>query len=390
VTPQAQPVPFPSIAEVDRIGAHSDPIVRNLQITQCYHELSAAVVARIGVAANWCTFATWASKQAGQTIRREDIRRKLGDDLGDPQAFDRAVSRVRRFVRTVDPSGDVARTTEVVRRVLLEPVLDRTSDAAARGNRKVFNEIGREFARFLEFLAAREPGSEEEFCQPLRLGEPPDGQDLLRGAFACCFQALQEPDAKKKAELILLASLRIGLHEQTRLQPEIQEALEAAVPDPATLKRRLIEALFPNLGWVARTRLLVAGLLRRTRLLDEAAQDLVQRLRQRVRAVLTEHMMTIDLPSGRLRLGADVTGGYPEHLETVTDPELDSLWRRLDLNPAGGVGSGAADWADLTERMHFIAELFRARQEDRSLLAAPFSPAQAEEIRAGRIPARPL
>src|SRR4051812_50188242 len=30
-----------------------------------------------GVGANWCTYATWASRQAGSTIRGED----LGDDL---------------------------------------------------------------------------------------------------------------------------------------------------------------------------------------------------------------------------------------------------------------------------------------------------------------------
>jgi len=59
----------PASAEVDRIATLGDPVLRNLQITQCYHELASALAKRTGPHANWCTFATWASKQAGQTIR---------------------------------------------------------------------------------------------------------------------------------------------------------------------------------------------------------------------------------------------------------------------------------------------------------------------------------
>jgi len=32
---------------------------------------------RCSPGANWCTFATWASRQAGQTIRQEDLARTL-------------------------------------------------------------------------------------------------------------------------------------------------------------------------------------------------------------------------------------------------------------------------------------------------------------------------
>lgn len=36
----------PTVVDVDRIAAVSDPVVRNLQITQCYHELARAMGAR--------------------------------------------------------------------------------------------------------------------------------------------------------------------------------------------------------------------------------------------------------------------------------------------------------------------------------------------------------
>ena len=36
----------PAVTDVDQIAAIRDPILRNLQITQCYHELSAAFAER--------------------------------------------------------------------------------------------------------------------------------------------------------------------------------------------------------------------------------------------------------------------------------------------------------------------------------------------------------
>jgi hypothetical protein len=65
----------PNPDEVDRIARLRDPIISNLQITQCYYEISQSVAPFAGPSANWCTFATWASKQAGQTIRTEDLVR---------------------------------------------------------------------------------------------------------------------------------------------------------------------------------------------------------------------------------------------------------------------------------------------------------------------------
>jgi hypothetical protein len=64
---------MPTVAELERIVAHQDMVLRNLLITDAYHRLALAVRDCTGTGANWCTFATWASKQAGHTIRREDL-----------------------------------------------------------------------------------------------------------------------------------------------------------------------------------------------------------------------------------------------------------------------------------------------------------------------------
>jgi hypothetical protein len=59
---------------VRAVIANTDPVVRNLQITQSYHELSAALNERDGgVDVAWTAHATWASKQAGSFIRGEEV-----------------------------------------------------------------------------------------------------------------------------------------------------------------------------------------------------------------------------------------------------------------------------------------------------------------------------
>ncbi len=47
-------------------------------------------------------------------------------------------------------------------------------------------------------------------------------------------------------ELAVLANLAIGFHEQTRLQPQIREALDAGYATKEDLGQRALEALFPS------------------------------------------------------------------------------------------------------------------------------------------------
>jgi hypothetical protein len=94
-------VSAPTVAHVERVASHNDPVVRNLQITQCYHELSRALAARTGGApGNWCTFATWASKQAGQTIRKEDLARAFERGFAESPEATRAEERAAAAIRS--------------------------------------------------------------------------------------------------------------------------------------------------------------------------------------------------------------------------------------------------------------------------------------------------
>jgi hypothetical protein len=385
------PRPVPSVADVDRIAALGDPIVRNLQITQCYHELSAGLAGRTGQSANWCSFATWASKQAGQTIRKEDLARALESVLNGAPATTQAAGSVAAAARHLGAK----REREEIQQAVWEAVnpaaaIGRASEAVARGNRKVFAEIGREFARFFSTClhdATFDADTIARFCDGLRLGDPPDGQGYLRQAFRHYYQSFFEPDLKARSELLLLANVEIGYHEQTRLQPEIAEALDAALVDPRQVAWRLIQVIFPFGGWLARVRLVLTRLLRGSAPLDSAVGTLIAAVRDHAHQLITEHLMTIGLPRGvRLRLGDDLGAEFPPSLNRITNPELQTLLALVDPTPNSARESGAVDWADLPDRIHFIADMFRCYQESPDLLEPPFAPDQVVALKAGHLP----
>ncbi|RNC67179.1 MAG: hypothetical protein ED859_15870 [Desulfuromonadales bacterium] len=382
---------IPTIAEVARIAALDDPVIRNLQITQCYHELSAGHAERSGPGANWCTFATWASKQAGQTIRKEDLARTIESLTGSGSLAELAARKLAGVARRL---GAKLRTDEILDVVweLVNPeaVLERTSVAVARGNLKVFKEIGREFARFLALWSgdgAPDATGVEAFCVELRPGDPPEGQEYLRRAFTHYHRALGADDAKERAELQLMANNEVGFHEQTRLQPEIAEALNAALIDPTEFANRLIEAIFPHGHLLVAGRTLLMGLTGRQTPLQRAINSFVDVVRQQLRLAVTEHLMTLEFPHGvRLRLGEDLRGELPPLLKEIANPELRALLARVDPTPNSLRQSGAVDWADVPDRLHFIVDLFRCYHEARELFEPPFTPEQVAGLKAGHLP----
>jgi hypothetical protein len=381
----------PSITEVNRIAALDDPALRNLQITQCYHELSAALAARTGLSANWCTFAAWASKQAGQSIRKEDLQRTLErvvEDILHPERGD------DDFAREMQAAGAAAEAEEIRaaagQALDFRPAVERASDAVGRGNKKVFEEIGREFARFeAEFLQDVQPDEDKlrRFCETLQPGEPPDGQRYLRQAFTRYYRSFFAADAKARAELLLCANIEIGFHEQTRLQPEIAEALDAAFVSGTQFTLHLLRASFPFQGLFAAAGWLIRRLLGRPARLDQAIQALLAAIQREMRHALTQTMMTIRFPPDWVvKLGDDLQAGFPASLRQIDDPDLRALLARVDPTPDSTSGSGAADWADLPDRLHFIADLFRCFQETPELFEAPFNPEQTAALKAGRMP----
>jgi hypothetical protein len=96
-----------------------------------------------------------------------------------------------------------------------------------------------------------------------------------------------------------------------------------------------------------------------------------------------------------LRLGDDIpplADGkmFPAHLRHLDLPELLEVLTKLDDTPDTLGGSGARDWTDIGDRMNFIVDDFRSRQQDRELLTPPFHPDQVAVIRDGGLPAGAL
>jgi hypothetical protein len=313
------------------------------------------------------------------------VRRSVEDVLNAPAA-DAVVEALRALGARSDVRGI---RTAIVRRLGIDDALRRSSEAVSRGNIKVFTEIGRDLSRFLELIKGIEPLDDEavrRFVETLPSGDPPDGRGLLRDAIDHLHRAMVDPDPMSAAQWQLLSNLEIGLHEQTRLQPEISAALDAAVPDGDVLVDALLTDLFPFGGRIVRVRRRLRLLIGGPTPLDRAVAALVADARGRLRRIITDHMMTLELPGSVLRLGADVPASVPESVRQIDNPLLIALLGRIDPTPGTAKDSAAVDWADFAERMHFIADLFRAWHEAAALLGPPFAAEQMDVIRQGRVP----
>jgi hypothetical protein len=371
----------PTVADVRRIAGMSNPVLRNLEITVCYSRLAAAFGERGGEGANWATYATWASRQAGRGIRGEtlleEVERKLGGGRWLLHPFR---TLWRRLLRRglLQPETRLGRLTAELNTPF--DAVERASAAVARGNLKVFEEIGLEFARYLE-VRPGDSASFEQFLDGLRPGDPPEGQRYLRQAFEHYERARSEEDPKRRVQLAVLANLEIGLHEQRRLDPEIRATLDAAYATKEDLGRRALEAVFPSARrWAAplkRPAEGVVGLL--------AAP--VQRTSSRIaREVITGFLMVLSLPGRVLALGMHLADEFPEALREPSDADLSALLAEFEPVPPAPDDCGARDWSDFHQRMHYIAHLFRAFHENGDLARPPYTPEQVAEFDRGFVP----
>ncbi len=373
----------PTVDEIDRIARMQDPIMRNLQITQCYYEISQSVAGLTGFSANWCTFATWASKQAGQTIREEDLLRAFEERFYLSADISAELERIATGLRRLGANVQAHLPKEAILRTLNPAAaFARAAASVARGNKKVFEEIGREFARFVELFrddAHLDRDKAARFCAALRPGEPPDGQRLLSEAFTTYCEA-RFRTGKEKAELMLLANLCAGFHEQIRLQPEIAEALNASLGDGAELKRKLIGLVLPGLYDRADDRLLP----RHRAYFDPVFNRIIDDANRLIRQVVTDHLMVLHLAGTEIVwLGRDLNGAFPESLKGIHNARLKQWLERVDVTPDSVNGSGAIDWADFADRMHFIADFFRVYQERQLIFDAPFTNGQIASLKSG-------
>ena len=97
--------------------------------------------------------------------------------------------------------------------------------------------------------------------------------------------------------------------------------------------------------------------------------------------------MTLTMPpDNRLQLGKDLAMFYHDDMRAFTNPVLLQLLSRVDPTPNSLQASGASDWANLEERMHFIADLFRCFHIRKEIFDEAFTKEQAMAIKQGAVP----
>lgn len=333
------------------------PVVRNLLITEAYHELGEELDRRLdSTEAMWCHFGCWASKTAGTFIRKEFV-----------PSFLEALPRSILFLRSLES--------------LVDQIAGEVSGHITEGNLKVFAELGPFFSELIECLPGPAQLDEtrlQALIDRLAPGRSIDGgQDLLREACGHLRELTQTSDADRKAELTLWISCLVGLHEQIRLQPHIAGALDAPV------EVTLLDLWNAQNGWIQR-------LLPRA--LTQAFASFIDRRIQRAwEYFATWELMVLQIGAETLHLGRDLPRSpFPAGLTEIADPQLRELLRRFDPNLKTTVGSGAENWTILNDRMGYIVELFRVRQSSPVLHEPPFTEAQRKAMLELRLPSGKL
>jgi hypothetical protein len=365
---------------VDDIAAETDPVLRNLLITQRYHELAVQLRdAGIGEDATWCAFAVWASKTAGASIRGEVLPTRAREAILDSQEVQDVLTRFNHGIA----GWAVNHLSHHHLSKAIEGITADVSAAIAEGNVLVFAELAPLFTELLAAYRSSDPPDAQHTAAALAATESslagaPD-TSAVATAFGAYRDALFSPAGR--APLILQANTLAVAHEQQRLQPAIERALDAAISD--TLQKVMDDDVVRHVP--------TPGARRR---LDELTADLCRVLDEAWDTALTESIMQLVTATETLDLRKDVPPlkgeMFPSALTDLTGTVAASAVATWDKTKGTGSPSGARDWAELPQRMNFIVNLFRSRQLDPDLFSPPFTPEQLVDLAQRKVPPGPL
>ncbi len=396
-----------TLKELDEILAIEDDQVRNLRVTQGYYALSHHLGNVLGSEnANWCTFAVWASRQAGVVIRgevaamaairnfvvrRERHRGKRSPELTDSNDWYAWTQWLMKAHASHWNQGRVEPWT------LLLLVFGSFSRATSQGNTDVFEDIARQFLPFTTILRKSTSLTDPEMLAflgglsplPARDG----GQQELKIGLEQYFQAKHTSDPDERARLMLYGNCCVGYHEQTRLD----DAISRAVNSPITYIRDDVVMWYTyGIGATTLMRSLLGWPLHRA--VRRALIPMVEFVAQWVwQTISIGWVMELSIPGETFILGRDLprlpTGeSFPVPLRTEALRTMDTdLFAWLSFAAPNRLnGTGARDWTSLPERMNTICNLFRSRQQQPTLYLAPFTPEQTRVIYEGKVPSGPL
>lgn len=365
---------------IEDIAGTVNPALRNLRITQTYHDLGSRLAGRGLVGdATWLFFAVWASKTAGGIIRGEELPACLREQLAANQAAltvrRERINRKWRFLRWLHLPARLEHD-HLVR--VAEQVAEMVSAEIAEGNLIVFQELAPLFTELVDADAeADATTARPDPTPPAAPTAPPP--PLLDQAMDAYRQALTEADAGRRTLHILRANAAAVAHEQQRLQDKIQAALDAPIADGL---KDLIDTEVAR--WLP-GRVMRAAARR-------AVGDLCTEVEGIWRTAVTLTMMRLVTADEHLDLHDTVPAlpGQPLFLGPLASPDATLAVAEWDLTAGRGHPCGATDWAVISQRMNYIVNFFRSRQQHPGLTRPPFSETQIAAIEAGQMPAGPL
>ena len=383
MTPSAS-LSFPGLPEILEIAGETDPILRNLRITNAYFRLNQAMSAVVGEQdLSWCGFAVWASKTAGVYIRQQEVPAIIEDWINS--AHMRAGPTAMLFAHALgihtEKADEGASPDGFSLRAFAARIIAAVGGAIAQGNQVVFSNIAPPFATLLSLWTssggAVAPEAKLQFLNSLRNTQPPE--DYLFDAFSAMFDAAAAPGSSACAQAMCYANALVGCVEQTAVQPYIVASMN--VPVANLFLQELEEHLRCRFS-----KIIADGL-------KDALHPLAEALEIEFDRICTEWLMQLRLPDQALRLGLDVCPMpdgqmYPEALASIAAPQ--PLELATALNALQDTGTAAQDWTSYAQRMRFIAVLFRSRQQHRVLWDAPFTDAQIDQLSRGEIPSGAL
>jgi hypothetical protein len=377
------------LLQISGIAEHPEPVLRNLLITQTYSEINLALSELLGKNnVSWCAYATWASKTAGKFIRLDNVDAAI-------EEFLRGKDWAKELIQVIPGAMTWFGWKVKINHSFLLNILNETARAAAteiaKGNLLVFAELAPLYAQFLQLITPHLDQKEQNLAAFLNYLQQNqiegDSYQKLVQAYSAYQEAVFETDPKAKAELIFYANVLVGYHEQIRLNPAINNSLNAPIEQIFKKKllgglERLIEASIP--GFLFQ---LISPLLK------NSLAPVVNRMATDWRKISTKFLMRIEVPDGHLDLSEDIPliayepgKMFPEELIEIRNSALLQVLTELDHSPNSSTGSAAKDWGDLGERMNFIADFFRSAQQDTHLFWPPFNAQQTELIKQGKVP----
>jgi pSer/pThr/pTyr-binding forkhead associated (FHA) protein len=357
--------------DLDKIIGQKNLLLRNLQITQGYHEVAQMLGQFLGFDnVNWFGFGTYASKTAGRAIRHETLPRPLKSALIRSAGYQNTqIYLDRALVNAAEQSSLVDNRVAAT--------LERVSLLLSEGNLLIFSELAWPFVDMVNEFGQTprpDPARFNPFLDRHFIPGPFEqgGQDWLRESLTSFYHARFTADKKRKTELIFLGNILLALHEQSRLQPVIERAL--AVPfDEMT--RGIIPETNKELGMLHR----------------RLANLAINFSREMVLRSVTRMAMTYTLPHREMKLGQNVVAPtglitFPIDLLILANPRCLEIIGRFDIGLETLSGSGADNWGSLDDRMRFIIPFFRSYQREMRLLSPPFADSQTAAIKAGHFP----